>query len=120
MAASETAADRSLKSTLPERKAIGTSGDGWHGRPGDLDPVLAAEVDVEDDERDLLLRLRDAGDVGEPRRLEHAVALQLEVHPAEEAYRLVVVGDDDQPLGPAVHRGRVYPRMMAADGADGS
>jgi hypothetical protein len=74
---------------------------------GDLDPVLAAEVDVEEDERDLLLLVRDARDLLQARGLEHAVALQLEVHPAEQAYRGVVIGDDDQPLSPAVHRRRV-------------
>ena len=55
IAASETAAERSLKSTLPERKAIGSIGTARAHRSGDLDAVLAPEVDVEEHERDLLL-----------------------------------------------------------------
>jgi hypothetical protein len=69
-----------------------------------LDPVLAAEVDVEQHERDILL-LGYAGELARVRRLGDAIALELEVHAAEQANRVVVVRDDDETVDLGVHPG---------------
>src|SRR5919106_108190 len=72
---------------------------------GDLEPVLRSEVDVEQEKHHVLF-LHVRLHVRLISRFEHAKALELEVHSAQEAHRLVVVRDDDHSMVPARHRTR--------------
>ena len=71
---------------------------------GDLDPVVLAEVNVEEDDADWLPR-EHVVHLGGVARLEDPVAVQLEVDPAEEAKGSVVVGHENGELSRAVHLG---------------
>jgi len=100
---------RDGRGALAEVDAPGQEGDRNAGValpqiPRNLDPVLAAEVDVKQDERDLLL-VRHPGELARVGRLGDAIALELEVYAAEEANRVVVVRDDDQAVDLGVHTG---------------
>ncbi len=55
---------------------------------------FAVEMDVEHDDVDLLLRQHRAR-CGERMRLEHLVTVELEIDPAEQPDRRLVVDDQD-------------------------
>ena len=59
-----------------------------------LDAVVAADMEVEQHERRLRREL--AARLVERRRLEHVVAVELEVDPAEQPDRRLVVDDQDR------------------------
>jgi hypothetical protein len=102
---------RELPRGLAEADAPGEEGD-RHLRAAlaqgarDLQPVVDAQVEVEDDDGDVL-RPDETLEIPPTRGLLDAVALELEVHPAEQANGVVVVGDDDQAADLGVHPGRV-------------
>ncbi len=62
---------------------------------GDLDAVLDPEAHVQEERRNVLGRERGV-DLGSARRLEDPVAVVLEIDPAEEAHRRIVVCDENR------------------------
>src|SRR5437764_1522510 len=72
-----------------------------------VDAAVVPDVDIEQDDGDAAVGERGAR-IGERRRVTHDPALELEVDPAEESNRRVVVDNQDCAAAHHPHRGRVY------------
>ena len=96
-------------------------GDERHGDPRSTQPteqvarVALLEVDVEEDDVGPFLHHGTVG-LGDRCRLAHCEAVELEIHPAEQAQRHVVV-DDEHPGRTSIHRRRMVT-VGSARGAE--
>jgi hypothetical protein len=70
----------------------------------EVEAVLRAEMDVEQDDGNVLFGHGCSG-LGDGPAFDHGPAVELEVHPAEKSDRRVVVDDENGVTG-RVHRGR--------------
>ena len=71
-----------------------------HAHPAcDRDPVVSAQTNVEQDSVNDL-RSKHAQQLGPRRRLEHPIAVELEIQAAEHAQRRIIVRHDDGRLLP--------------------
>ena len=84
--------------------------------PRKLDAVVGSEADVEEHGVDALGG-DDALELVTAPRLEHTIALELQVHPAEEAERRIVVCDYDRGLASLAHRRESNRGRPARDAA---
>ena len=100
-----------MTSTEPVTSTTGIGGRrAWHSRHEHVAP-LVVQVDVEHDDVDVFLRSSSARAVASELSLEHLVPVELEIDPAKQPNRRLVVDDEDagRRMTPGIpHLARVY------------